>query len=410
MGAIQERAIRLAAKSKIYRKADGSWSVPSQAGDGRYVIKMGEKPTCTCAYHDTYGTTCKHIFAVNYFLSYELNEDGSETVTETVTVTSKRKTYPQQWSAYNAAQVSEKTEFQRLLYSLCSGIEEPLQVKGRPRLPLSDAVFNVVFKVYSTVSGRRFMSDLTDAQAKGYIRKVPHFNSIFNYLEHPEMASILDGLITQSSLPLAALEEDVATDSTGFRTTGFTNWFSEKYGEVRDGHDWVKAHVCCGVATNVITAVRIGGRNANDSPFFPELLGQTAENFQIRHVVADKGYCSKSNYKAAEELGIVPYIAFLKNAQPDRTPGTKREKNNAWTRMYHLYSLNREEFLSHYHVRSNVESTFMSIKARLGEKVRSKTPVSQYNEVLCKFLCHNICCIIRSMHEFGIEAEFGRAA
>ena len=78
--------------------------------------------------------------------------------------------------------------------------------------------------------------------------------------------------------------------------------------------------------------------------------------------------------------------------------------------MYHLYSYRREEFLERYHQRSNVESTFMAIKAKFGNSVRSKTPVAQGNEVLCKILCHNICCVIQSMNEFGIEAEFGRAA
>ena len=43
----------------------------------------------------------------------ELFDDGTEAVTETVTVTeSVRKTYPQNWPAYNAAQTTEKHHFQ----------------------------------------------------------------------------------------------------------------------------------------------------------------------------------------------------------------------------------------------------------------------------------------------------------
>jgi hypothetical protein len=37
------------------------------------------------------------------------------------------------------------------------------------------------------------------------------------------------------------------------------------------------------------------------------------------------------------------------------------------------------------------------IKAKFGEVVRAKTPVAQVNEVLCKVLCHNLCCLIRSI-------------
>src|SRR5437667_12913398 len=67
---------------------------------------------------------------------------------------------------------------------------------------MRDMIFSAAFKVYSTVSSRRFISDLTDAYAKDYISKVPHFNSIFNYLELPDLTPILHELITSSSLPL----------------------------------------------------------------------------------------------------------------------------------------------------------------------------------------------------------------
>jgi len=38
--------------------------------------------------------------------------------------------------------------------------------------------------------------------------------------------------------------------------------------------------------------------------------------------------------------------------------------------------------------------------------VRAKTPVAQVNEVLCKILCHNICVLIQSVVELGIETTF----
>jgi hypothetical protein len=40
------------------------------------------------------------------------------------------------------------------------------------------------------------------------------------------------------------------------------------------------------------------------------------------------------------------------------------------------------------------------------DKLRSKTDVAMTNEVLCKILCHNICCVIQSMYELGIEPTF----
>lgn len=412
MEARQQRGLEIAAKFKIFKKDDGTWSVPSQAGKGRYAIEMGKRPQCSCPDYETHHSKCKHIFAVEFVLERERHEDGSETITEQITVTEtiQRKTYPQNWAAYNTAQTTEKTEFQHLLYALCTGVEEPEQVKGRPRIPLSDAVFSVAFKVYSTVSGRRFICDLTDARAKGYIQKVPHFNSIFNYLELPAMTPVLTDLITESSLPLAAVESDFGVDSTGFGTTRFTTWFNTKYGDVRDQHDWVKTHICAGLNTNVVTAVQISERYAHDAPFLPQLVQTTAESFNVQRVMADKGYSSRDNLKFVEQIGATPYIAFKRNAKPDANRCFNRSKENTWTRMYHLYSLHRDEFLAQYHKRSNIESTFMAIKAKFGDAVRSKTPVAQANEVLCKILCHNICCVIQSIHELGIEPKFGKAA
>lgn len=64
--------------------------------------------------------------------------------------------------------------------------------------------------------------------------------------------------------------------------------------------------------------------------------------------------------------------------------------------------------MRNYHKRSNAESTFHMIKAKFGERVRSKTERAQIDEVLCKVLCHNICVVIQSIYELEIEPAFWR--
>lgn len=398
----EQRGQSIAALSRIEKRGT-DWIVPSQSGKGKYTVRLAtDGPRCTCPDYETRGGKCKHIFAVECFIKREATEnaDGSTTVTDTVTITAtKRVTYPQNWPAYNEAQTNEKRHLQSLLFDLCSGIEEPAQATGRPRLPLRDAVFSVAFKIYSTVSGRRFMSDLCEAQAKGYIDRVPHFNSIFNYLDHPAMTATLTALIVRSSLPLRTVETDFACDSTGFTTSRFVRWFDHKYGAVRQEHDWVKAHFMCGVKTNVVTAVEIHGRDAQDSPILPSLLATTAKNFNVSEVSADKGYSSINNAAVVASYGATPFIAYK--------AGHTGKGGGVWEKMFHFFSYQRDVFLEHYHKRSNVESTVNMVKAKFSDHVRSKTDLAMKNEVLCKFLCHNIVCLIHAFYELGIEPMFG---
>jgi transposase len=74
--------------------------------------------------------------------------------------------------------------------------------------------------------------------------------------------------------------------------------------------------------------------------------------------------------------------------------------------MYHYFNFRRDEFLGHYHKRSNIESVFSMLKRKLGDHIRSKTDVAMRNEALCKILAHNLCVLIQEMHELGIEPTF----
>ncbi len=395
----QQRGMEIAARFRV-RRTIGGWLVPSQSGAGRYTVVLGETPTCTCPDFETRGMKCKHVFAVEYVIERERNADGSTTVTETVRVTNTvRRTYPQNWPAYNAAQTNEKDLFMALLRDLCRGVPEPAPARtGRPRLPVADGLFAAVFKVYSTLSARRFMSDLREAWERGYLGKLPCHNSVLGVLENPALSPILHDLITQSSLPLKGVEVDFAVDSSGFTTSRFDRWFDHKYG-ARQQHDWVKVHIMCGVKTNVVTAVEIRDRHANDSPLLPPLVRATARNFAIAEVLADKGYTSKRNAETVGNLGATPFI-------PYKTDATGGLAIGMWEKMWGYFVYRRPEFLEHYHKRSNVESTFSMVKRKFGDSLRSKTDVAMVNEALAKIVCHNVVVLIHEMHELGIAPAF----
>jgi hypothetical protein len=170
---------------------------------------------------------------------------------------------------------------------------------------------------------------------------------------------------------------------------------------MRSEHLWIKAHLMVGVKTNVVTSVEVTDGYANDMPRLPGLVATTASRFQIAEVSADKGYLSNDNFNAIVNLGATPYIPFKINS--------KGEGPELWRKLWHFYQFNRPEFLANYHKRSNVESTFDMIKAKFGGSVRSKKPVAQMNEVLCKVVCHNLCVLVQSIYELGIEPTFWAA-
>lgn len=401
MSVREQRGMVIAALCRIEKKG-GVYLVPSQSGNGGLytVCPDPEKPHCSCKDHEQTGGKCKHIFAVEFAVRRERNPDGSETISQSVTVTETvRPTYRQDWPAYNAAQQREKEKFVGLLRDLCNGVVEPPRPKvGRPRIPYTDAIFAAVFKVYSTVSARRFMTDLRDAHEKGYIGQVPCFNSVLGCLEDPAITPVLRSMIVESSRPLAAVEVDFAVDSSGFTTSRFIRWFDHKYGGERRKHEWVKVHLTCGVKTNIVTAVVIGDKDAADTCQLPEMVKTTAENFTLHEFLADKAYGSLENYDAIYDAGATPFIPFKTNHTG--------AGGGLWAKMFHYFNFRRDEFLGHYHKRSNVESTFSAIKRLFGDALRAKSDTAMVNEALAKVLCFNITCLIHEMYELGIEPAF----
>ncbi len=406
MDARQEKGLQIAATTKLVPEGN-MWLVPSQAGKGKYVVDS-DANQCTCPDFEARQTTCKHIYAVSFTIERETTADGQTVVTETLKVT--RKTYTQEWKAYNTAQTHEKSELQALLYELCKSLPEPEQRTGRPRLSLSDIIFSSTYKIYSTVSGRRFATDLREAKARGYLSRLPHYNSVFRYLESDALTPYLYELITLSAQPLKSVESDFAVDSSGFSTGQFMRWLDVKYGKEEDRRMWLKLHLMCGTKTNIVTSVQVSDGYAHDYHYFKGLVDQTKQiGFAMKEVSADKAYLGAENLLTTLRNGAIPYIPFKSNSVPG-SRGSYGPKSELWTRMFHFYSLHRAEFLQHYHKRSNVETTFHMIKSKFGQRLRSKTLTAQINEALCKVLCHNLCVVIQSVHELGVETNFSTEA
>jgi transposase len=391
----EERGREIANKGdQIKKLSENAYRVKSQSGKGFYEVRATrDKITCTCPDFIYRGGKCKHIMATHYYLEVE-KETPTGIVTEKV-----RLTYKQAWDAYNAAQKVEVKLFDELLKDLVKAIPEPEQTIGRPRLSIHETLFCAIQKVYSQLSSRRAYSLFQNATEKGQIEHAPHFNSPSKLFKNPETTPILHKLVMLSALPVAGLETNFAVDSTGFRTNTFSAYCDDKHGKTKE-HQWIKAHLCAGVKTNIVAAVAITEEYGGDSPQFGPLVKKTSQGFAIDEVYADMAYSARENFQIVDHVGGTAYIPFKSNA-------TGRAARSAlWKKMYHYFQLNRDEFMEHYHKRSNVEATNAAIKRKFGETLKSKNPIAQVNELLAKIIAYNLTVVIHEMYENGIEPNF----
>jgi len=340
---------------------------------------------CNCPANRISGETCKHIMFITVWLRHQKK---------------KTKTYSQDWAAYNAAQKKEISLFDSLLSELVSIVEEPEQTgRGRPRLPLKDVLFCAVQKVYSQLSSRRAQTLFNVAKGRDQVDHAPHYNAISKLLLREDITPLLYELVKISAAPLAGIEKDFAIDSSGFRTTCFGYYCKEKH-KTQKRNVWVKAHICTGVKTNIVTDVSITRGYGGDSPEFGGLVLGTAERFEIRDISADKAYSSRYNHEIVAQLGGQALIPFKSNAS-GRAGGSP-----FWKKAYHYFQFHWQEFEERYHKRSNVESTFGAIKAKFGETLKSKKFTAQVNELLCKILAYNITVLIKAIFVCGVNPDF----
>jgi transposase len=396
MDARQEKGLVIAATLAIQPKGEKAWIVPSQTLTGRYTVtRTFEGLECTCPDFELRHATCKHGFAVEFYLKREtvVATDGETTVTETRAV---RLTYAQNWPRYNAAQVAEKELFLHLLRDMCSVLPQPERGMGRPSIPVADAIFSAAYKVYSGVSCRRFMTDLREASAQGHVSRAWHYNSVLEVIEDETITPLLHGLIAASAAPLASVESVFAVDSTGFGTQCFYRHFTNKHGgREQVSRDYIKLHANVGTKTNVIASAVITDRDSHDYNEFAPLLTDAAKSFTIKEVSADKAYIGQTNLDAAAAVGAEVYIPFKSNM-------VDHPKSPLWTKLYHLYNFKQDEFLLHYHQRSNSESAFSALKRLFGETLRSKLVPAQVNELLLKVIAYNVTRMIHSIFELGV--------
>lgn len=392
--------------TQIRQIVEDKYLVPSQTlASGGYVVDV-TAASCTCPDWAELGGVgrdhrCKHLWSVLILTHRVVMPDGTTVVSEKKVVLDRRD-----FRKYNPAQREETPRARLLLKSLYEGVvQPPYQGNGRPSLPLSDVLFGASMKVWGKLSARRAEGDAQEWKKLGYVQKVPHFNSILNFMDDPTVTPLLQVLIMETAAPLVAFEKEqaYAADGTGFATGVYGTWSENKHGVPKEKkhRKYIKTHVIAGTYTHAVTYVAPTDGHVSDMDMLPELVQQMAKRFPVKEVSADKGYLSKLNAEIIAKCGAVPYIMFRDNSTGTRGP-------EGWNSMWHSFSGDRDEYLRHYHRRSNVETVFHMVKAKFGERLMMRTRTAQFNEVLLKYVCHNISCLAMAFKTLGLDPKFER--
>ena len=394
----QQKAKIILSKENSIQKIDkGIYLVQSQTGIGSYKVEWnGKEWVCNCPDYIKRGhiRPCKHVLALKLRLEVGyVTIEGQEPKIEPIT-------YSQNWSAYNQAQSQEIELFDQFLTQLVSYVEEPEQKQGagRPSHSMRDLIFCCVMKTYSQLSSRRSQCLFHQALQRHQLSDKIHYNAISRTLLKKETTPILHELVKLSAQPLASVETDFAIDSSGFRCSSFGRYCEYAHGTKRM-HNWLKCHISTGVTTNIVADVVVTDEDGADISQFEELIRGTAEDFNIGEVSADGIYSSRKNHEIVGELGGKAYIPFKSNATG------KAKGSPLWKKAFHYFQLHKEEYMEHYHKRSNAESTFGAIKKKFGETLKSRNRTAQINELLCKIIAYNITVLIHEMMELDNTSE-----
>lgn len=391
----------LLAKKKNVSETKSGWIVKG-SHESKHLVTINSEGhySCSCEDFRNSNYVCKHIHAVRAVESGIILPSISTLEKQLNSLRPHIKECTQNWSAYTNAQSSEERLLFEILKNICSMIIEPTEKKrGRPTIPIQDAIIAMVCKVYSMKSGRRAEHDIEIAYEKGYISRKLRHTTVSDYMIKPEMTSILTALIELVSTPFINIETTFAMDSSGFSTKKHEPWKQFKYGIETKKRKWLKAHINVGVKTNIIAAVAITDSNETDQNKFEQLFTATLENFHVDEQMADGAYCTRDIFEAIDGSGAKPFIPFS-----DHSTGNPKGVW-VWTEMYELFQQNKIEFLKHYHKRNNVETTFHMLKSKFGETLKSTSESGQVNEILCKILCHNICVFIHELYELNVSID-----
>jgi transposase len=392
----------------------GKYLVPSATGQGGYVVDVSSGKSCTCPDWQTYGPhqsslvapfLCKHVVAV-LVVTHEITlPDGNVVVVEE----KKRINYPRIWPATNAARTKIPQLGPALLADLIGGmpIIEERKATGRPPVPERDILLAAALRAFEDMTAGATVVAAQNYNTLGLtnLTRIPSYNTLLREFAKPKYMPHLHRLIAGSALPLIALEDTFIVDGTGFGSSVYDCYYTEKHGDPNQRrtptkkHRWVQSVMVWGRITHGIVAMQVTESNVGEGPLMPELVRRVQTNGgKVGTWLADAAYMSWYNVKALDDIGAEAFIDFPKGVTGVKDPGIRR--------LYLKMSADPEEYRRRYHQRVLGESGNNMIKTRFSHRLRSRVPNAQYAECMLRAVAHNVAMLVQAVEELGIEPKY----
>jgi len=423
-----QRGVALAkAMGAAIKLIDGTrfmFVVPSATHPGTNYVVDAQRRSCSCPDFAEFGAVpghrCKHVVSV-LIVTHEITlpDGGSIAVQQKITIQ-----YPRDWRAVNKYLVDLPRIGPLLIRDLVSGIPRPAvfvdgilcpaepRGPGRPRVEIRDVVHAAILRTFERRTIRGTVEVMERSRDRGLGLDPMHYNTLAEHAADPRLMPILQDLMGATAKVLVPIERNFAIDSTGFTTCVYESWNRAKHGykppanpedrgpkAPKRKHRWLKCNACIGTSTHGITAVVITDSRVHDTKMFAELVHRTVSHgFVPEKFTADAAYINTANIEVVEGVGAAPYIMFKKNMNGKSSP--------ALTRLMAKLTSDPEDYMREYHNRSNVETSFGIMKQQFGGNVNARKPAGQYNELMCKVICHNIARIVHAIHELSISPKF----
>ena len=250
----------------------------------------------------------------------------------------------------------------------------------------------LVLKIFFKTDYRGIVAILNDSPdlCKCFrLKTVPHFTTLqkaSRRLLQLNMANkLLHATIDRSTVDLAAV------DSTGLEAGHISRYFVrrkrskqlEAYEETQYKRFPKLAVVCDCKNHLILSAITTRGPSVDVNQFC-KTLKPAADQFHIKHLLADAGYDSENNHRYARDIYQIKTTILPKAGRP-----TKKLPKQKYRREM------RTDFDSeNYGQRWQVETVFSMIKRNFGETIRARKYWSQNREMMLLAITHNIAIIL----------------